>query len=332
MDSQAANETGGWSGSFLHKRADANLTEAVELRSLATPFVRCDGTFAFKLSNQAAHQLAVGFKGEDVKGQLLTGLALHLPCRKGSLTSGPHCCARNLHFRRGTTDFDVWRQIFQCHYLRYVYALFEDDDPPKYILDAGANVGMSTLLFKSLWPDATVVSLEPDPSNFDMLKRNTAGLPKVHPMNVGLWGRTANITQTGFHGNWGRVFKEAEPGESGMPAFSVQDLAKKAGVPAFDFVKIDIEGAEGMVFMPEADTRWIQQARLVSLEIHDYFHNYFGLGPLDISTRIDAAFNSSGYTIVSDNEHVYFVSPQLQQRLAALPLPRAEDVAPAPTC
>lgn len=41
-------------------------------------------------------------------------------------------------------------------------------------------------------------------------------------MNVGLWGRTANITQTGFHGNWGQVFKEAEPGESGMPAFSVQ--------------------------------------------------------------------------------------------------------------
>ena len=130
-----------------------------------------------------------------------------------------------------------------------MYALFEDDDPPKYILDAGgcasrrpwaamhrpmlasgrllqaggaagstgstivgfpmlplslplptascaavetlhaqwwpasapmvppagANAGFSTLLFKSLWPDATVVSLEPDPSNFDMLKRNTAG-------------------------------------------------------------------------------------------------------------------------------------------------------------
>jgi predicted O-methyltransferase YrrM len=66
-------------------------------------------------------------------------------------------------------------QIFQCHYLRYLYALFEDEEPPKYILDAGANAGFSTLLFKLLWPDATVVSLEPDPSNFDMLKRNTAG-------------------------------------------------------------------------------------------------------------------------------------------------------------
>lgn len=121
-------------------------------------------------------------------------------CSKGSLTAGPHCCARNLHFRRGTTDFDVWKQvrcavlrllnvgvahvcclllparlpqllpalaphvlrcclqippplprlsmpsnapycaspqIFQCHYLRYLYALFDDGEPPKYILDAG---------------------------------------------------------------------------------------------------------------------------------------------------------------------------------------------------
>ena len=43
-------------------------------------------------------------------------------------------------------------------------------------------------------------------------------------------------------------------------------------LPAIDVLAVDIEGAEGMVFMPEADTRWIQQARLVSLEIHDYFH------------------------------------------------------------
>lgn len=61
-------------------------------------------------------------------------------------------------------------------------------------------------------------------------------------------------------------------------------------------------------------------------------YSYFGLGPQDITTRIDAAFNSSGYTIVSDNEHVYFVSPQLQQKLAAQPLPRAEELAPAPAC
>jgi len=39
---------------------------------------------------------------------------------------------------------------------------------------AGANAGFSTILFKLLWPEATVVMLEPDPSNFAILSRNVA--------------------------------------------------------------------------------------------------------------------------------------------------------------
>lgn len=50
-----------------------------------------------------------------------------------------------------------------------------------------------------------------------------------------------------------------------------QDVAALVGVPAFDFVKIDVEGAEGMVFAPGSDNSWIQSARAVSLEIHDFF-------------------------------------------------------------
>lgn len=78
---QEEQGSGGWGGSFLHRQADANLTRAVEQWSLASPYLQCDGTFAFKLSNQAAEQLAVGFNESHVKGQTLTGLALHLPCR-----------------------------------------------------------------------------------------------------------------------------------------------------------------------------------------------------------------------------------------------------------
>lgn len=47
-------------------------------------------------------------------------------------------------------------------------------------------------------------------------------LTNVHAINAGLWGRTANISLTGSHGNWGKVFKETEPGQPGMPAYSVQ--------------------------------------------------------------------------------------------------------------
>lgn len=37
-------------------------------------------------------------------------------------------------------------------------------------------------------------------------------------------------------------------------------------------------GAEGMVFAPGGDFSWISQAKVVSMELHDYFSGYFGLG------------------------------------------------------
>jgi hypothetical protein len=158
----------------------------------------------------------------------------------------------------------------------------------------------------------------------------------VHRLKAGLWGRAANITQVADDGDWGKVFQEAPPGEPGLPAYSVADVAARYNISAFDYVKIDIEGgwwevsweqawgdvraqlahalseivrfcccrqlchlpsgrtlhflsssqppspcvaagAEGMVFDPSANTSWVRQAKLISLEAHDFFAQHFGL-------------------------------------------------------
>lgn len=47
---------------------------------------------------------------------------------------------------------------------------------------------------------------------------------KVHAVNAGLWGRSANITMASggkLGQEWGKVFREAAPGEDGVPAYSV---------------------------------------------------------------------------------------------------------------
>jgi FkbM family methyltransferase len=197
--------------------------------------------------------------------------------------------------------------------MRYLYAIFESVSP-KYILDAGANAGFSTSLFKLLWPEVVVVSVEPDPSNFEALQLNTATFTGVHAVNAGLWGYKARIGQTGNHGEWGKIFAEKKWHESGgMPAYGVQDLAKMFNIPAFDFVKIDIEGAEGQVFSPNADISWVDEAKVISLEVHDYFAPYFGLQ--DVSSRIDAALSDRPFTIVSDNEHVMYLSKDVANSL-----------------
>jgi hypothetical protein len=37
----------------------------------------------------------------------------------------------------------------------------------------------------------------------------------------------------------------------------------------------------------------------------------------DISERVDAAFNSTGYSLVSDNEHIIFLHPELRKAVEA---------------
>ena len=52
------------------------------------------------------------------------------------------------------------------------------------MLDAGANCGIASRIAARLWPNATIVSLEPDPDNFAILSKNFEGVPGLHPEMV----------------------------------------------------------------------------------------------------------------------------------------------------
>lgn len=79
-------------------------------------------------------------------------------------------------------------------------------------------------------------------------------------------------------GDWGKIFTEVPEGTKGaLQAYGIADIAKKYDIPAFDFIKIDIEGAEGVVFEPGADFSWVSTTKLLSLEVHDWFAEHFGL-------------------------------------------------------
>ena len=47
------------------------------------------------------------------------------------------------------------------------------------------------------------------------------------------------------------------------------------GIAAFDFVKIDVEGAEGVIF--GSSLEWVGRVSAVMMEVHDFFAGYFGL-------------------------------------------------------
>lgn len=59
------------------------------------------------------------------------------------------------------------------------------------------------------------------------------------------------------------------------PAGSVIELKRRSNPPAS--APPSIPGAEGRVFVPGADLSWLGGPRVVSLEIHDFFAERFGM-------------------------------------------------------
>ncbi|MGF1643403.1 MAG: FkbM family methyltransferase [Thiotrichales bacterium] len=65
--------------------------------------------------------------------------------------------------------------------------------PAKFIVDAGANVGYTSLFMATRHPAAKIVSIEPEESNFLQLQQNVHHLPHVTPLKQGLWPREAYL-------------------------------------------------------------------------------------------------------------------------------------------
>jgi hypothetical protein len=80
-------------------------------------------------------------------------------------------CSLTVFIRGGSTDFVALKQIFvqgEHSYLEHIR------HRPQVVLDAGANVGFSSLYFSLLFPGARIYALEPDKENYDMLVRCVA--------------------------------------------------------------------------------------------------------------------------------------------------------------
>jgi hypothetical protein len=53
-------------------------------------------------------------------------------------------------------------------------------DNVKYIVDAGANIGLASIFFANKYPDAKIIAIEPEKENFLLLKRNAQPLLPNH--------------------------------------------------------------------------------------------------------------------------------------------------------
>ncbi len=144
------------------------------------------------------------------------------------------------------------------------------------IIDAGANVGYSTVLFKNVFPDATIFSIEPDDNNFEMLKKNIEinKLENIFLIKAGLWKYNCNsnlIVSRDFRDNreWSLQVKETEE-RTTLKGIGILDLIEQYNIKQIDLFKIDIEGAEKFLFDDKAkSTQFLAKTKVIAIEIHD---------------------------------------------------------------
>ena len=115
-----------------------------------------------------------------------------------------------------------------------------------YILDCGANIGLSIIYFKRLYPKATIIGFEPDKHIFDILAYNIKSFEftDVKLIKKGLWNSETTVKFFAEGSDGGRIaVKEDKKNIVEIKTISLRKYINKT----VDFLKIDIEGAETRV-------------------------------------------------------------------------------------
>lgn len=144
------------------------------------------------------------------------------------------------HFSHGDAFLHLLEEIFVDN----VYKFESETDEP-YIIDCGANIGVSILYFKKRFPKAKILGFEPDENVFNLLKQNVAVFDKNNKVEIKKEAVWTEDTELSFFSEGGVAGSSVVDYSKKNNVVKVQatDLKKYLEVPV-DFLKIDIEGAE----------------------------------------------------------------------------------------
>ena len=145
------------------------------------------------------------------------------------------------------------------------------------IIDCGGNVGFATRWFAGMFPEARIAVVEPDDQNFKMLAMNTAHLgDRVIRLQGGIWNTSARLMIANPDGG-SAAFQVKEldaSGSEGLRAYTIDEICEMQGAKAPFIVKLDIEGAQSILF--KSNTDWVPKTHLITLELDDWLMPWQG--------------------------------------------------------
>lgn len=169
-------------------------------------------------------------------------------------------------FLRGfrSSDFAIFNELA----IDDVYNInsFSNLPYPKRIIDLGANIGVFSIIVAKKFPNATIIALEPERENFEILKKNVeeSGATNVVLVNKAVAGKvgTAVLHISGNNAGAHNLFHNLSDADGKEETQTVPTVTLNEFLPA-DIIKVDAEGAEYEIFEKE-----IPDCGLIVMEMH----------------------------------------------------------------
>lgn len=207
--------------------------------------------------------------------------------------------------RQDTSDWDVFKQVF----VDLQYDCFPHAPAPGLILDCGANVGYASAWFLSAFPSCHVLAVEPDPDNFRSLLANLRPYgARASAVHGAVWSHDTTLALASDRFSDGRewsrhVHTDLSPDGVAVPAFSIPNLLARCGADRVSILKMDIEGAETVVFS-DNPVRWLSAVDALAIELHPRSH--FG----DPAAPFGDAMRAAGFGCTRAGELTVCLRPQ----------------------
>ncbi len=157
-----------------------------------------------------------------------------------------------------------YEEIFkkQCYQFKKI------NDKP-FIIDCGANVGVSILYYIKYYPGAIIIAFEPDKNIFSVLKQNIEKIQNsnITLINKGLWNSDGKMTFIPEGADGGQVLQGNAQLSSTPKIIEIETTRLiKYLDRSIDFLKIDIEGAEAVVIKDCENA--LSYAKQIFVEVH----------------------------------------------------------------
>ncbi len=186
--------------------------------------------------------------------------------RKDKIVSG-----KFFNFNVYSYDYLSLAYLFKEVFMSNEY-YFEPATRKPLIIDCGANIGMSVLYFKKLYPLSRVIAFEANPHAYKLLESNMVenNVENVELHNIALYDKETEISF--FVGsNAGTVTGSIKKDRGGLRELRVKTHRLSQfleNLESVDLIKMDVEGAELNILTDLINSSTINKAKEYIIEYH----------------------------------------------------------------